>query len=365
MARRGDGLILRGKTWWLDFTHMGERHQVRLGRNINRTVAGELATVERGKILRCEAGIGGKKRKDMTFEKASEEFLKWAEANKRPGTAEFYRYCLQSLARTFAGKKLSEIHPFLIEKHKQMRIAEGYRVAVNRDLACLSSLFNRCKEWRKYEGENPAHSVKKLDEPLNRVRYLTEQEEAALLKECSEPLRTIVLLGIYAGLRINAEALSLTKGNVDLSRRLLTIEAAYSKNGETQTIPIHSKLLRPLKERMQESRSEHVFERKDGKQIAFEQSDGKRIRSVRTAFTNACERANLAGVSPHTLRHTFASRLGMAGVNNITLQKLGRWKEPEMILRYAHFSQEHLADAIEKIGMNSPTVFTTKKVHSL
>ena len=39
MARRGDGIYLRGKTWWLDFRHRGERHVARLGKNISRTVA--------------------------------------------------------------------------------------------------------------------------------------------------------------------------------------------------------------------------------------------------------------------------------------------------------------------------------------
>lgn len=33
MARRGDGIYLRGKTWWLDFTHRSARHIVRLGRH--------------------------------------------------------------------------------------------------------------------------------------------------------------------------------------------------------------------------------------------------------------------------------------------------------------------------------------------
>ena len=45
----------------------------------------------------------------------------------------------------------------------------------------------------------------------------------------------------------------------------------------------------------------------------------------------------------------------MNGVNDITLQALGRWKEPKMIRRYAHLSQEHLADAIEQIGSEVPT----------
>ena len=52
MARRGKGLVLRGKTWWLDFTFRGIRHQNRFGKTINKTVAGELAAVERSKVLR-------------------------------------------------------------------------------------------------------------------------------------------------------------------------------------------------------------------------------------------------------------------------------------------------------------------------
>ncbi len=52
----------------------------------------------------------------------------------------------------------------------------------------------------------------------------------------------------------------------------------------------------------------------------------------------------------------------MAGVGNKTLQELGRWKSVEMINRYAHLSQEHLAQALEKMGSgepNSATEFTT------
>jgi integrase len=87
-------------------------------------------------------------------------------------------------------------------------------------------------------------------------------------------------------------------------------------------------------------------------ELVFTKPDGSPIRSVRTAFTNACRRAKLASVTPHTFRHTFASRLGMAGVNNLELQKLGRWKEPKMILRYAHLCQENLAESLERIGVS-------------
>jgi hypothetical protein len=61
MARRGDGIYQRGATWWLDFTHQGRRHQVRLGTRISRTVAGELARVQRAALLKGEAAIGRKR----------------------------------------------------------------------------------------------------------------------------------------------------------------------------------------------------------------------------------------------------------------------------------------------------------------
>src|SRR2546422_1341516 len=67
MARRGDGIYQRGRTWWLDFIHEEKRHYVRLGRNISKTVAGEIAKVKRGAILKGEAGIGGTEGARLSF----------------------------------------------------------------------------------------------------------------------------------------------------------------------------------------------------------------------------------------------------------------------------------------------------------
>src|SRR5262245_44193541 len=122
MARSGDGLQKRGNAWRLDFIHQGKRHVVSLGRKISRSVAKDLATQNRAAILRGEVGIG-RKRRDVSFDDASKEFLTWAKANKRPKTAAGYASCIKSLKAFFGAKMLSEIHPFLIEKYKQTRIA--------------------------------------------------------------------------------------------------------------------------------------------------------------------------------------------------------------------------------------------------
>src|SRR5262245_12405071 len=98
MARRGDGIYQRGKgktkTWWMDVMINGIRYQKRLGRGITRQVASELATIERGKILRGDAGIG-KKRRDVTFDEARRKFEDWAKADKKLNTIRSYTACLR------------------------------------------------------------------------------------------------------------------------------------------------------------------------------------------------------------------------------------------------------------------------------
>lgn len=353
MARRGDGIYLRSKTWWLDFTHQGRRHAVRLGRHINRTVAGEIASVKRAEILKGEAGIG-RKRKDLSFEKAKEKFLAWAEANKRPNTVSSYRQCLATLERAFDGKRLGEIHPFTLEHYKRDRLAAGAKVAVNRELTTLKALYNRCIEWGLYEGLNPVRQVKLVKEPNGRLRFLEPDEEAKLLAAAKEPLETIVLLGIYAGLRIQSEALTLRWSDVDLKRGLVTVQAAYAKSGQTRTVEMNSILRGALRAHQ---------DRNGTGEYVFHGRGGKVYRDPRTAFENARDRAGLGkDVTPHVLRHTFGSRLAMAGVDLRTIQELGGWSRLEMVQRYAHLSPSHKREAVERlVGKNSPTLFTTRE----
>jgi site-specific recombinase XerD len=74
---------------------------------------------------------------------------------------------------------------------------------------------------------------------------------------------------------------------------------------------------------------------------------------------NIRKRAGLTGISPHVCRHTFASRLAMAGVDLRTIQELGRWASLSMVQRYANLSKIHKAEAIEKLAETSPAIFTT------
>ena len=78
--------------------------------------------------------------------------------------------------------------------------------------------------------------------------------------------------------------------------------------------------------------------------------NGQAYRSIRKGFRLACEAAGLTDVSPHVLRHTFASRLAMAGVDSRTIQDLGGRRSLAMVERYTHLSPTHKAAAVERIA---------------
>ena len=57
----------------------------------------------------------------------------------------------------------------------------------------------------------------------------------------------------------------------------------------------------------------------------------------------------LRGYTWHCNRHTFASRLVMAGVDLLTVQKLGGWRTLAMVQRYAHLAPGHLRAAVDRL----------------
>ena len=81
---------------------------------------------------------------------------------------------------------------------------------------------------------------------------------------------------------------------------------------ETRTVPLESGLREALSTLKEKATGQHVFAK----------ADGTPYRSIRTAFDTACRNAKLTDVTgPHVLRHTFGSRLGMAGVDARTIRR--------------------------------------------
>jgi site-specific recombinase XerD len=71
---------------------------------------------------------------------------------------------------------------------------------------------------------------------------------------------------------------------------------------------------------------------------------------VNRVFLKALKKARIEDFSWHCLRHTFASRLVMHGVDLRTVQELLGHKTLTMTLRYSHLSPGHQLDAVQRLN---------------
>ncbi len=78
---------------------------------------------------------------------------------------------------------------------------------------------------------------------------------------------------------------------------------------------------------------------------------GMNYRRFYRALKKACREHGIEDVTPHTLRHTFGSRLGMTqGVGQATIQHLMGHKTARMTERYIHLTDEHKRNAVANIN---------------
>jgi len=108
---------------------------------------------------------------------------------------------LNQLEKLFGDKKLSQISSRDVDNYKLTRIQEVKPSSVNRELACLSHLFNFAKRENKFFGSNPVSVSKLLPENNQIDRILTPEEEFRLISACSGRLRPIIITALNTGTR--------------------------------------------------------------------------------------------------------------------------------------------------------------------
>jgi integrase len=265
-----------------------------------------------------------------------DEYLTQARAHKR-SYRDDARYGAAWKAR-FSGKLIDDIGPADLERVKADRLSAVKPSTVNRELAFLKHLYNLAIRDGRTE-RNPVGRIRLLKEPSGRVRYLTDDEETRLLQAlCTENARQRVQFLIHTGLR-KAEFTHLRWKDLDLRQGIITIPR--SKNGETRHVPMTS-AVKTLLNRLPRTLDASAF--------VFPSSDGTpHSHWVEKAFPEAVRAAGIEDFRFHDLRHTFASRLAMAGVDLLSIKELGGWKSLTMVQRYAHLSPSHRREAIERL----------------
>jgi integrase len=208
---------------------------------------------------------------------------------------------------------------------------------VNRELAALKHLFTKAIAWGIMD-LSPAKRVILHKESNRRLRYLTPEECQGLIASCNSPLDKIVTLAIQTGMR-KGEVLHLKWQSVYLKEQY--IEIVDQKNGERSTIPLNDDALKVLRA---------IPHRLDSPYVFPGEKPGKPFYDLTRRFEKAVEAAKLKGVTFHTLRHTAASHMVMAGVDLTTVKEIMRHKSIAMTLRYSHLSPGHRKAAVDALA---------------
>ncbi|EPF6561963.1 phage integrase [Serratia marcescens] len=197
---------------------------------------------------------------------------------------------------------------------------------MNLEFAYFRAMFNELKRLGHWSGDNPIEHVTEFKIDESEMAFLSTEEIKMLLIECnnssSTDLPLVVEIALSTGARWSeAEELrqqQLTKYRITFTK---------TKSGKNRTIPI----------------SESLYDK-------IPKKNGPLFSSCYSAFRSAIARTGIVlpdGQLTHVLRHTFASHFMMNGGNILVLQKILGHSDIKTTMRYAHFSPDHLNDAVK------------------
>ncbi|MGB8542740.1 MAG: tyrosine-type recombinase/integrase [Candidatus Acidiferrales bacterium] len=341
------GIYKRGKVYWIDYYDPNRKRIQESSQSSRSRDAEDLLTLRKSEILR---GIY-KQPIRITLGEFGERYMEHAKANKRSWLRD--EQMLNHLEGFFGeGTPLTEITPMKIEDYKLQRRGKIADSTINRELALLKRMFNLAITWDLFLGLNPVRKVKFFREFNIGLRVLSPEEEEKLLKNAIPYLQDLISFALNTGLRIG-EIFSLRWYNVDFKKGILAVFA--SKTQTIREIPINSDARKVLEAWKLNKKNEGVF---------YNPRTGKPFVDLKTGFNLACEKAGISGVTWHTLRHTFASRLVNSGVDIVTVKELLGHSSISVTMRYAHTNIESKRAAVEKLdGLGDNLVTVQPNVH--
>ncbi|HKN74219.1 MAG TPA: site-specific integrase [Candidatus Acidoferrum sp.] len=227
---------------------------------------------------------------------------------------------------------------------RQFQKQEWAPATPNRYRALLSLTYRLAIRNGKVR-ENPARLVPHRLEDNARIRFLSFDEETSVRKAIGEKCPGHIAefdLALNTGLRLS-EQYGLLWEDVSIPLRFLTIRR--SKNGTMRHVPLNQAAVKAL-----ETLRKHC--------AASELVCGG-AKEPRRWFEPVLKDAKVASFSWHCLRHTFASRLVMAGVDIRTVQELLGHKTISMTVRYSHLAPKHTLAAVERLDVPTETPIDT------
>lgn len=366
-------------SYYLYYRKDGKQVNYRLGTHgkITPAEARELARIKAGEVTKGTDIQEEKKKQKVDAEREranqlekylNEHYEPWLNA-KNAKTAKRIIKTIKSGFPDFLKLPLSEIKAHKVEQWRNKKIKSNVtKATVNHYVNSLKGAMSRAVEWNLISSHD-LNKVKTLKTDNTRLRYLTKDEETTLLQKLRERdeqikdardsankhrrirgyeetdslrgqmfadhLEPIVLLAMNTGMR-RGEIFQLKWSDIDFLSNTLAVKAENAKSGKSRILPLNKTAMTVLQEWQKVSQSQFVFHGKEKEALT----------DIKKGFLKVLDEANIEDFRFHDLRHHFASKLVMAGVDLNTVRELLGHADIKMTLRYAHLAPEHKAKAV-------------------
>ena len=312
--------------------------------------------------------------KFMTLQELIEKYYRpWFAANRKGGDAAID--VLKSCFAEFMDKRPAELSILDLEKwQRRIRDEKGVKFAtLNRETTTLKAALN----WAVKRGlitDNPLNGLRRLSEldSMSKTRYLSSEERSRLLvalnvreKEMREarqrtlihsnrrylnPLdkcafvdyfKPMVLVALNTGMRRNA-LFSLRWEDIDFQAGTIFLRADAAKSKKHMIIPMNATVRETLTAWKEQ-------EKKDSGLVFANPLTGKKFDNCNNSWKSLLKAAGIEKFRWHDMRHDFASRLVMNGVDLNTVRELLGHSDIKMTMRYAHLAPEKKRMAVDTL----------------
>jgi len=325
--------------WWIRWTDAGgTKRREKVGR---KGAAIDLLSIRKADKLQGIKlpPVGGS---GLRFGTLLDDALEHSRAENGERSTQELKLKIERLRPEWGERKPEEITKQEIVRWLQAeKERRGWTAAtMNRWQAAFSLVFRVAVDNEKIP-TNPAARIRRKTEDNQSIRFLTPEEEgrirAVLIKKCPSCLPAFVV-SLHTGLRAS-EQWGLRWTDIDLDRRTLTVRKQKSGKGER-----HIRLNQVAVDALTGLRS---LTEVSG--VPFLNAKGTPMTTHRDWFDPAVKEAKVPDYTWHKNRHTFASRLAMAGVPIHTIANLMGHGTIQMSMRYAHLSPDHNQSAVDRL----------------
>ena len=277
------------------------------------------------------------------------EYLEYLELEKglSQNTIDAYRYDLENFSDVTDTNDVNLVDRLMINKYvRELREKKYAPTSVIRKIASLRGFFKWAYSTDKIS-KNPASTLEQPKMPQKLPKVITVKEVEEIMHNNLTPLEHVIMELLYScGLRVS-ELVNLKINDIDLSSKYIR---CFGKGSKERIIPIGETAKNIVKEYLPKRNLILKKYNKDVKKLLVREDGRILTRQDVYEFVHKQGQIIHKNISPHTLRHSFATHLLENGADLRIVQELLGHSDVSTTQLYTHISKKRLKEVYFSIN---------------